>query len=198
MDLRENDIYNIRNMLFILCLFLSLTWIYLYYFFFMRLGTNNKYFNGVIILLPIIIIWVNYLNMNKDIIEEKNKNIALDLQYEDKLNKFFIDILPITIFGTGILITSYIPNLSSVIRIFYLVIIFGLLIPLVIKSLDVINKNLYLSLIYDFIEISSKSISFSCFFVLFYKLYMDNYSRYKSYVLVVKNDNLKIDKKVML
>jgi len=186
----------IKQLTLIFNISMSVMWITIYLYFREHLKTHHWSFDTFIIILPIFSIWIHHIFIIEKINQSNSDNDFLQyLDNEIKTEDAFIDILPITIFGTGILLTNYISNLSTVIRDFYLLIVFGLLIPLVIRSLTaektvVINTGFSVTkrLIHDIFTFGSESIATTIFFIILNKLFVQNYEHYKSYMVVFKNN----------
>ena len=168
--------------------FTSITWFVIYGYFFKHLNTKNMLFNAFVFLLPIVSIWVHYRYVSEKLNKSEDKDVFMEyLDEEIRAEQAFIDILPVTIFGTGILLTNFITNLDKVIHDFYLLIVFGLLVPLVITSLTFTMDNVYKKIIDDMGSFASESYAFSIFFIIFHKLFIQNYTIYKSYLVTYKD-----------
>lgn len=183
---------------------MSFIWIIIYLYFREHLKTHHWIFDIFIILLPLFSIWVHHIFITEKINQSNDELHFLKyLDNEVETEDAFIDILPITIFGTGILLTNYISNLNTVIRDFYLLIGFGLLIPLVIRSLTA-EKTVVIEtgfsvikrLIHDIFTFGSESIATTIFFIILNKLFVQNYEHYKSYMVVFKNNKHPPDIKI--
>tara|TARA_B100001175_G_C19469506_1_gene620968 strand:+ start:308 stop:934 length:627 start_codon:yes stop_codon:yes gene_type:complete len=191
------DKENIKQLTLIFNISMSVIWISVYLYFRKHLKTHHWSFDIFIILLPLLSIWVHHIFIAEKINQSNSddeflKYLGNEIQSEDA----FIDILPVTIFGTGILLTNYISNLSTVIRDFYLLIVFGLLVPLVIRSLTaektvIINTGFSITkrLIHDIFTFGSESIATTIFFIILNKLFVQNYDIYKQYMVVFKDSN---------
>lgn len=186
------DKYYTKQLTLALTIIMTLSWIGIYYYFFKHLNTHHIYFNGFVFLLPIVSLWIHYFY----IIEKIDHALSDDefmwyIDQEIRSEQAFVDILPVTIFGTGILLTNYITNLNTVMRDFYLLIVFGLIIPLLVSSLTYTIDDIYKKLINDIITFGSESYAFSLFFIIFNKLFTQNYDIYKQYMVVFKDSNKK-------
>ena len=182
------DKYYTKQLTLALTIIMSLSWCGIYYYFFKHLDTSNTYYNGFVFLLPVVSLWIHYFY----IIEKIDHAISDDefiwnIDQEIRSQQAFVDILPVTIFGTGILLTNYISNLSTVMRDFYLLIVFGLIIPLVISSLTYTIDDINRKLIDDIVTFGSESYAFSLFFIIFHKLFTQNYDMYKQYLITFKD-----------
>ena len=183
----------IKNFILYLSVFVSAVWLGVYGYFFKHLNTKFLLFDIFAFSLPIASIWIHYFYLqNKVNAVEDRGELLVYIDERIRAEQAFIDILPVTIFGTGILLTNFITNLDKVIRDFYLVIVFGLLIPLLTTSLTFTVSNIYKKLTNDIISFSSESYAFAIFFIIFHKLYVQSYSMYKSYLMTyIDRDNKK-------
>ena len=189
----------VKKITTILNILASIIWIGIYLYFNQHLKTHHPYFDVFIVVLPILSIWIHHYYILEKI--ENSETDAEFLSYVEKeihAEESFVEILPITIFGTGILLTNYITNLNTVMRDFYLLIVFGLLIPLLIGSLTFTVSNINKKLIHDIGTFASESYAFAFFFIIFNKLFTQNYDIYKQYMIVFKdgkkNPNVQIEK----
>lgn len=184
------DKEEIKQFITMLSVISIITWFVVYFYFFKHLYTNFVVFDIFAFSLPLVSIWIHrYYLYNKVNATDNKEDLLTYIDNEIQAEQAFIDILPVTIFGTGILLTNFITNLDKVIRNFYLVIIFGLLVPLLTTSLTFTVSNVYKKLTNDIISFSSESFAFAIFFVIFHKLYKQSYSIYKSYLMTYVDRN---------
>lgn len=178
----------VKKLTTILNILASIIWIGIYLYFKHDLTTHHPYFDVFIVLLPILSIWIHhYYIIEKIDNSETDAEFLKYLEKEIQAEESFVEILPITIFGTGILLTNYITNLNTVMRDFYLLIVFGLLIPLLIGSLTFTVSNISKKLMNDIGTFASESFAFALFFIIFNKLFTQNYDIYKQYMIVFKD-----------
>lgn len=184
------DKEEVKQFITMLSVISIITWLVVYFYFFKHLYTNFVVFDIFAFSLPLVSIWIHrYYLHNKVNTTDNKEDLLTYIDKEIQAEQAFIDILPVTIFGTGILLTNFITNLDKVIHNFYLVIIFGLLVPLLTTSLTFTVSNVYKKLTNDIISFSSESFAFAIFFIIFHKLYKQSYSIYKSYLMTYVDRN---------
>ena len=116
----------VKKLTTILNILASIIWIGIYLYFNQHLKTHHPYFDVFIVLLPITSIWTqHHYILEKIENSETNAEFLSYLEKEIHAEGTFVEILPITIFGTGILLTNYITNLNTVMRDFYLLLRFA-------------------------------------------------------------------------
>lgn len=182
----------LNNLLYSLNGIMTILWIFIYIYFNNLFNTNHLAFDSFIFILPIFSIWLNNYYVSKKIaLATNDEELIKTLNEGLAAEQAFSDVLPITIFGTGILLTNFISNLSTVMHDFILLIIFGLLIPLLTDSLLFSVSDIPKKLVHESISYTSEIIGFTLFFIIFRKLFTQPYDIYKQYLIVFKNKNMK-------
>jgi len=143
-----------------------LVWIVLYYTIFNHI--NIGYLSILTFLLPIITTYIHHITIKDKIINEGINYFINETKEEERIMEF----IGVIIFGLSIILTNFKQQFRLVERILFLIIIFGLLIPLFMSSLIHTKDNIYKLIIEDVVIYSSESITFALFISFFGRLFL--------------------------
>ena len=146
-----------------LCLFI---WAILYYLMFNSIKVG--YLSILVFLLPIISTYIHHYTIKQKIKNEDTEYFTEVIDKETKIMEF----IGVIIFGLSLILTNFKNQFRIVERILFLIIIFGLLVPLFTSSLIHTKDNLYHLIIQDVIIFSSESVTFALFVSFFGRLFL--------------------------